>query len=37
MIFEPAALRLHVALGPGPVTKKRRQVIELKPLFANGK
>jgi hypothetical protein len=37
MIFEPAALRLHVALGPGPVTKQKRHVIELKSLFQEDK
>jgi predicted choloylglycine hydrolase len=33
MIFEPAALRLHVAVGPGPVTKQPRAAIDLGPLF----
>jgi hypothetical protein len=34
MIFEPAARRLHVAIGPGPVTKRPLTVLELGPLFA---
>lgn len=33
MIFEPAARRLHVAVGPGPVTKRPLTVLELGPLF----
>jgi hypothetical protein len=33
MIFEPAALRLHLAIGPGPVTKGPRVTLELAPLF----
>jgi hypothetical protein len=33
MIFEPAALRLHVAMGPGPVTKQPRAALDLGPLF----
>ena len=33
MIFEPAARRLHVAIGPGPVTKRPMTVLELEPFF----
>jgi hypothetical protein len=33
MIFEPAALRLHLALGRGPTSERPLQVLELAPLF----
>lgn len=33
MIFEPRALRLHVAMGAGPITKAPLKAIDLKPLF----
>jgi hypothetical protein len=33
MIFEPADLRLHVAIGPGPVTTQAFKVLELGRLF----
>lgn len=33
-IFEPAALRVRVAMGKGPVTQKRLTVLELGPLFS---
>ncbi len=34
MIFEPASLRLHLAVGAGPVSAQPLDVIELAPLFA---
>ncbi len=34
MIFEPASLRLHLAIGPGPVSARPLKPIELGPLFA---
>jgi hypothetical protein len=36
MIFEPAALRVHVALGEGPVTKRPLKALECGPLFKEG-
>jgi isopenicillin-N N-acyltransferase like protein len=33
MIFEPARLRLHLALGAGPVTDQPLEEIDLAPLF----
>ena len=33
IVFEPAALRLHVALGPGAVAKQPLKLLECKPLF----
>jgi hypothetical protein len=33
MIFEPAALRMHLAMGTGPVTKGPRVTLDLAPLF----
>jgi hypothetical protein len=34
MIFEPQAVKLHVAFGPGPCTRKALQAIELADRFA---
>ena len=34
MIFEPASLHLHLAVGPGPVSAKPLDDIDLGPLFA---
>jgi hypothetical protein len=36
MIFEPAALKLRVVFGPGPVSDKPMHVLELKGLFEAG-
>ncbi len=36
MVFEPAKLRLHVALGPGPATRLPLRTLELGPLFTEG-
>ena len=36
MVFEPAAGRLHVALGYGPVTQRRLRSVDLKTLFPRG-
>lgn len=33
MIFEPASLRLHLAMGPGPVTDRPLTLIDLANLF----
>jgi hypothetical protein len=33
MIFEPAALKLNLALGPGPSTALPLRALKLKPLF----
>ncbi len=33
MIFEPSALRLHLALGAGPVSGKPLQLVDLAPLL----
>jgi hypothetical protein len=33
MVFEPAALRLHVAIGPGPATRHSYRTLECGPLF----
>jgi hypothetical protein len=33
MIFEPAALRLHLAFGKGPATRLPLKTLELKELF----
>ena len=37
MIFEPASLRLHLAMGPGPVSHKPLELIELAPLLKDAK
>jgi len=37
MIFEPAALKLHIALGKGPTSAKPLQPLDLGPLFRGGK
>jgi hypothetical protein len=37
MIFEPASLRLHLALGPGPISHKPLELIELAPLLKDAK
>jgi len=37
MVFEPAALRIHVAMGPGPATKLPYKTIELAPVFRGEK
>jgi hypothetical protein len=37
MIFEPAALRLHLALGDCPTTVQPYHVLELRELFAAAK
>lgn len=34
MVFEPAALRLNVVFGPGPVSNQPLHALELAPLFA---
>ena len=34
MIFEPASLRLHLAVGAGPVSAQPLEAIDLAPLFA---
>jgi len=36
MIFEPAAIKLHLAFGAGPATRLPFQPIDLRPLFARG-
>jgi predicted choloylglycine hydrolase len=36
MVFEPAALRLHLAFGSGPATALPLRALELGPLFRNG-
>jgi isopenicillin-N N-acyltransferase like protein len=33
MVFEPAALRIHVAIGPGPVTGRPLRALEFGPLL----
>jgi hypothetical protein len=33
MVFEPAALRVHLAVGPGPVTKHPLRALDLGPLM----
>jgi hypothetical protein len=33
VVFEPAALRLHVALGPTAQAKGPLKTLELRPLF----
>jgi hypothetical protein len=33
MVFEPAALRLHVAIGPGPATRLPLRALDLGPLL----
>jgi isopenicillin-N N-acyltransferase-like protein len=33
MVFEPAALRIHLAIGPGPVTKQPLKLIDCASLF----
>lgn len=32
-VFEPASLKIHLALGRGPVTKQKYQLVELAPYF----
>ena len=34
MVFEPAALRLHLAIGPCPATKQPYRTLELRDMFA---
>jgi hypothetical protein len=34
MVFEPAALKLHLAYGKGPATRLPLHTLELKGLFA---
>jgi hypothetical protein len=36
MVFEPAALRLHLAFGAGPSSALPLRVLELRPLFRTG-
>jgi predicted choloylglycine hydrolase len=36
MVFEPAALRLHLAIGSCPASAREFRVVELGPLFKNG-
>ena len=36
MVFEPAALKLHLAFGKGPATRLPLHTLELKGLFASG-
>jgi isopenicillin-N N-acyltransferase like protein len=36
MVFEPAALRLHLAFGSGPASALPLRALELGPLFRNG-
>jgi isopenicillin-N N-acyltransferase-like protein len=36
MVFEPAALKLHVAFGKGPATRLPLHTLDLRALFANG-
>ena len=33
LIFEPAVLRVHIAMGPGPATKRPRKTLECDALF----
>jgi isopenicillin-N N-acyltransferase like protein len=33
MVFEPARLRIHLAIGPGPVTKQPLKLLDCAPLF----
>jgi hypothetical protein len=33
MVFEPGALRMHLALGDGPVTARERKTLECGPIF----
>ncbi len=33
MVFEPAIVRIHIAMGPGPATDSRLTAIDLKELF----
>jgi len=33
MVFEPAALKLHLAIGPAPASALPMKLLELKPLF----
>jgi hypothetical protein len=37
MIFEPAALRLHLSLGKGPTSARPLKALELGPLFKKGR
>jgi hypothetical protein len=37
MVFEPAALKLHLAFGKGPATRLPLQTLELSALFAQGR
>jgi hypothetical protein len=36
MVFQPAALRLHLAFGSGPATALPLHAVELGPLFREG-
>jgi hypothetical protein len=37
MVFEPAALKLHVAMGRGPATALPLKTLEMEELFRTGR